>query len=74
MTRQVRWLSIGDAVELLDTPGVLAPRITSAAAAWQLALCGSLPDAAFDGAAVEAKCATWTRVQPPRDAEAYDIA
>ena len=74
VTRQVRWLSIGDAVELLDTPGVLAPRITSAAAAWQLALCGSLPDAAFDAEDVVAKFETWLRVHRPGDADEYELA
>ena len=73
VTRQVRWLSIGDAVELLDTPGVLAPRITSAAAAWQLALCGSLPDSAFDAEEVVAHFEAWLRVHRPGDADEYEL-
>jgi ribosome biogenesis GTPase A len=74
VTRQVRWLTIGDAVELLDTPGILAPKITSAAAAWQLALCGSLPDSAFDAEEVVAKFGEWLRVHRPADAEEYELS
>ena len=74
VTRQVRWLSIGDAVELLDTPGVLAPRITSATAAWQLALCGSLPDSAFDPEEVVASFGAWLRINRPLDADEYELA
>jgi ribosome biogenesis GTPase A len=73
VTRHVRWLSIGDAVELLDTPGVLAPRITSAAAAWQLALCGSLPDSAFDAEEVAAKFEAWLRIHRPGDADEFEL-
>jgi ribosome biogenesis GTPase A len=73
VTRHVRWLSIGDSVELLDTPGVLAPRITSAAAAWQLALCGSLPDSAFDAEDVAAHFAAWLHIHRPGDADEYEL-
>jgi len=48
VTRHALWLKLESGVELLDTPGVLAPRITDRQAAWKLALCGSLPESAFD--------------------------
>ena len=48
VTRHVRWLKLESGVELLDTPGLLPPRIETEEAAWQLALCGSLPETAFD--------------------------
>jgi ribosome biogenesis GTPase A len=48
VTRHVRWLKLETGVELLDTPGLLPPRIVGDDAAWQLSLCGSLPETAFD--------------------------
>ena len=48
VTRHVRWLKLEQGVELLDTPGLLPPRIVSEESAWQLSLCGSLPETAFD--------------------------
>jgi len=66
VTRHVRWLRCADGVEVLDTPGVLAPKIVDAEVAWQLALCGSLPEAAFDPEAVAESFVAWLR---PRRAD-----
>jgi ribosome biogenesis GTPase A len=73
VTRHVRWLSVGDSVELLDTPGILAPRIANADAAWQLALCGSLPESAYDAEEVAAKFEAWLRTNRPDDAQEYAL-
>jgi len=60
VTRHVNWISLDEGVDLLDTPGVLEPRITDPARAWQLALCGILPESAFDVEEVAVCFADWT--------------
>lgn len=66
ITRTLQWLSLGADAEMLDTPGVLAPRIVDADAAWQLALCGSLPDAAFEAEDVVRQFVRWREAHRPR--------
>ena len=59
VTRHVRWIALDDHVDILDTPGVLAPRITSQTVAWQLAVCGILPESAFDAEEVVDRLSAW---------------
>lgn len=73
VTRHVGWLGLAPGIELLDTPGVLAPKITSADAAWQLALCGSLPESAFDPEEIVAQFSVWLTKYRPRDAASADL-
>jgi len=61
VTRHLRWLPLGGGIQLLDTPGVLAPKITSRDAAWQLAACGGLPEAAYDPEEVVERLGAWLR-------------
>ena len=68
VTRHVRWIPVDERVEVLDTPGVLEARIYSAATAWQLALCGILPDKSFDPEEVAVAFICWARHQAPRTA------
>ena len=48
VTKHLRWIAIDDRIDVLDTPGILEPRISDSTVAWQLALCGMLPEAAYD--------------------------
>lgn len=59
VTRHVRWIALDDRVDILDTPGVLAPRVTSQTAAWQLAACGILPESVFDVEDVVDRLSGW---------------
>jgi ribosome biogenesis GTPase A len=59
VTRHVRWLALAPGVELLDTPGVLPPKIVSRDAAWQLAACGCLPESAYDAEDVVERLGAW---------------
>ena len=61
VTRHVRWLALAAGVELLDTPGVLPPKIVSRDAAWQLAACGCLPETAYDPEDVVERLGAWLR-------------
>lgn len=74
VTRHVRWLKLEQGVELLDTPGLLAPRIIDEDAAWQLAVCGSLPQTAFDVEETALRFGRWLQSHRPRLAAKADLA
>ncbi|MBR0140215.1 MAG: ribosome biogenesis GTPase YlqF [Firmicutes bacterium] len=48
VTRGKQWLSLGDDIMLLDTPGILWPKFEDQSAAQKLAFCGSIRDEILD--------------------------
>jgi ribosome biogenesis GTPase A len=52
VTRSLRWVRLGQALDLLDAPGVLPPRLDNQQAALLLALCDDIGQAAYDSEAV----------------------
>jgi ribosome biogenesis GTPase A len=48
VTRQLRWVRISPALDLLDAPGVLPGRLTDQAAAYRLAMCDDIGEGAYD--------------------------
>ncbi len=48
VTRQLRWVRLGQDLDLLDAPGVLPARLTDQEAALHLALCDDIGEAAYD--------------------------
>ncbi|WP_338038737.1 ribosome biogenesis GTPase YlqF [Neosynechococcus sphagnicola] len=48
VTRQLRWVRISDQIELLDAPGVLPSRLADQEAAFKLAICDDIGEAAYD--------------------------
>ncbi|MEY4296988.1 MAG: ribosome biosis GTPase YlqF [Cyanobacteriota bacterium] len=52
VTRSLRWVRLGQDIDLLDAPGVLPPRLDDQLAALRLALCDDIGQAAYDGEAV----------------------
>ncbi|NDG74020.1 MAG: ribosome biogenesis GTPase YlqF [Synechococcaceae bacterium WB8_1B_136] len=52
VTRSLRWVRLGQDLDLLDAPGVLPPRLDNQLAALRLALCDDIGQAAYDGEAV----------------------
>jgi ribosome biogenesis GTPase A len=48
VTRQLRWVRISDQLELLDAPGVLPSKLTDQNAAFKLAICDDIGEAAYD--------------------------
>lgn len=52
VTRSLRWVRLGQALDLLDAPGVLPPRLDDQRSALLLALCDDIGQAAYDGEAV----------------------
>jgi ribosome biogenesis GTPase A len=69
VTRHVRWLALAPGVELLDTPGVLPPKIIGRDTAWRLAASGCLPESAYDPEDVVERLGAWLR-ETGRDAVA----
>ena len=49
VTRTLRWVRLGQDLDLLDAPGVLPPRLDNQQAALHLALCDDIGQAAYDG-------------------------
>jgi ribosome biogenesis GTPase A len=52
VTRSLRWVRLGQELDLLDAPGVLPPRLDNQQAALRLALCDDIGQAAYDTEAV----------------------
>ncbi|TGG92589.1 MAG: ribosome biogenesis GTPase YlqF [Aphanocapsa feldmannii 277cV] len=52
VTRNLRWVRLGQALDLLDAPGVLPPRLEDQRAATLLAICDDIGEAAYGGEAV----------------------
>jgi ribosome biogenesis GTPase A len=52
VTRSLRWVRLGQDLDLLDAPGVLPPRLDNQQAALRLALCDDIGQAAYDTEAV----------------------
>ncbi len=48
VTRQCQWVRLGGDLELLDTPGILPPRLEDQTAAIHLAICDDISEAVYD--------------------------
>ena len=48
VTRSLRWIRLGQDLDLLDAPGVLPPRLENQNAALKLAICDDIGQAAYD--------------------------
>ncbi|NJK41970.1 MAG: ribosome biogenesis GTPase YlqF [Acaryochloridaceae cyanobacterium SU_2_1] len=48
VTRQLRWVRISQGLDLLDTPGVLPAKLLDQGAAYKLAICDDIGEAAYD--------------------------
>ncbi|KJH71908.1 ribosome biogenesis GTPase YlqF [Aliterella atlantica] len=48
VTRQLRWVRISEQLELLDAPGIIPIKLNNQLAAFKLAICDDIGDAAYD--------------------------
>ncbi|HEY5257100.1 MAG TPA: ribosome biogenesis GTPase YlqF [Candidatus Baltobacteraceae bacterium] len=48
VTRQLQWFRMAGNVELMDTPGILVPKIATPEAQWKLAMVGAVPRDRYD--------------------------
>jgi ribosome biogenesis GTPase A len=59
VTRSLNWFRVSPTLEVMDTPGILVPKIETFAAQWQLALCNALPRERYDAQEVVAAFVSW---------------
>ncbi|MDE2482175.1 MAG: ribosome biogenesis GTPase YlqF [bacterium] len=48
VTRQLQWFRLSPTIELMDSPGILVPKIGSPESQWKLALIGAVPRERYD--------------------------
>lgn len=59
VTRALQWFRVGPNLELMDTPGILVPKISSPDAQWKLALVGAVPRERYDPEDVARRFHKW---------------
>lgn len=59
VTRQLQWFRVSSNLELMDTPGVLVPKIATAEAQWKLAVTGAVPRERYDPEDIVARFHRW---------------
>jgi ribosome biogenesis GTPase A len=59
ITRSLCWFRVSPTLEVMDTPGIMPPKIATPDAQWQLALCNALPRERYDAQEVVAKFTAW---------------
>jgi ribosome biogenesis GTPase A len=64
VTRTPQWFRALDGVEVMDTAGILVPKIDTPEAQWMLALTGALPRERFDPEDVVSRFCTWVVDKP----------
>ncbi len=59
VTRQLQWFKLAPGIELMDTPGILVPKIATADSQWKLALVGAVPRERYDPEEVSTHFYRW---------------
>lgn len=59
VTRQLQWFKMPGGVELMDTPGILVPKIATQEAQWKLAMVGAVPRERYEPQEVVAHFHQW---------------
>ncbi|HTX60358.1 MAG TPA: YlqF/YawG family GTPase, partial [Verrucomicrobiae bacterium] len=68
VTRALQWFRLQPNIELMDTPGILVPKIATKAAQWKLALVGAVPRTHYDPEEVVAAFHRWLHARDPHSA------
>ena len=66
VTRSLQWFRVQPKLEVMDTPGILVPKIATPEAQWQLALTGALPRERFDPEEIVGHFVEWSRAHRPQ--------
>ncbi len=61
VTRATQWFRAAPGLEVMDTPGILVPKIDSSQAQWMLAMTGAIPHERFDPQDVVERFGLWLR-------------
>ena len=73
-TRGVQWFRLEPSLELMDTPGILAPKIESAQSQWMLAITGAIPAQRYDPEEVVTQFTAWLRRRENKEDRFPDLA
>jgi ribosome biogenesis GTPase A len=68
VTRSRQWFRVGESLEIMDTAGILVPKIDTPEAQWKLAFVGAVPRARFDAEDVVVRFHRWLAAQDERTA------
>lgn len=66
VTRSLQWFRVQANLEMMDSPGILVPKIPTPEAQWMLALTGALPRERYDPEVVVGNFIAWLAAQPPK--------
>ncbi len=66
VTRSLQWFRVAPNLELMDTPGILVPKIASRAAQWKLAMIGAVPRERYDPEEIAVVFHHWLLERYPR--------
>ena len=65
VTRAAQWFRVAPTLELMDTAGILVPKIDTPDAQWKLAMVGAVPRARYDPEDLVARFARWAALERP---------
>jgi ribosome biogenesis GTPase A len=65
VTRQLQWFKLTPTIELMDSPGILVPKIATKDSQWKLALIGAVPRERYDPAEVAYEFHRWLSEHQP---------
>jgi ribosome biogenesis GTPase A len=65
VTRQLQWFRLPPNVEMMDTPGILVPKIATKDAQWKLAITGAVPRDRYDPEQVAVAFHRWLTERKP---------
>ncbi len=74
VTRALQWFRVQPNLELMDTPGILVPKIDSAQAQWKLALVGAVPRERYDPEDVATRFHGWLSERTKGQTSVPDLA
>lgn len=66
VTRGPQWFRVGPNLEMMDTPGILVPKIESPTSQWMLAMCGAIPHDKFSPESVVHRFTEWVKTNRGR--------
>ena len=64
VTRRCSGFGSHPGIELMDSPGILVPKIAAADAQWKLAISGAIPRERFDAEEVVGEFHAWAQARP----------
>jgi ribosome biogenesis GTPase A len=65
VTRAAQWFRVAPTLELMDTAGILVPKIDTPDAQWKLAMVGAVPRARYDPEDLVTRFARWAAQERP---------